>query len=94
MKAEFLNEKLKALMEEGADVAVISSDILTENDRDEEARAEAEQNVAKLTETVAKLNKTNLELLDQIRNGASFSEDEDEDDGPKMTVEELFEMID
>lgn len=89
MRSERIREYVTELTAEGADVAAITEAMLAENDAD---YAEIDANVealAKLTEDVARLNKTNLELLDQIRDGFNAGNSEEEE--PEIyTVEELF----
>lgn len=92
MKSEELKEKLTAMTAEGADVAAITDEIMTDYaDRLDEISkaAEKEAKIAELTATIAGLNETNMKLIERIK--YQDDGDDDGDDTPRVTLENLFD---
>lgn len=91
MKSEELKEKLSAMTTEGADVAAITDEIMTDYaDRLEEISKASEKDakIAELTATIAGLNETNMKLIERIK----YQDDGDDgDDTPRVTLENLFD---
>lgn len=92
MRSEELKEKLSSMTAEGADVAAITDEIMNDYaDRLEEISkvAEKDAKIAELSATIAGLNETNMKLIERIK--YQDDGDDDGDDAPRVTLENLFD---
>lgn len=92
MRSEELKEKLSAMTAEGADVAAITDEIMTDYAArlDEISKvAEKDAKIAELSATIAGLNETNMKLIDRIK--YQDGQDPEPDPEPRITLDNLFD---
>lgn len=94
MTIEEFKAKLGHMTEEGADVAAVTDELmtdyaerLTEAEQKAAEIAEKAEEVTRLTAKVNELAATNMKLIDKIK----YHEDEKEEDVEKVTLENLFD---